>query len=524
MTTSQAAGAAVGTGLFLSLAQPTMSVASLAWVGLVPLLLAVRGAGPRKALGLGYLAGMSLYLPVLYWIAPTISNYTRVSTPLAIGVLVLLCLTVASFVAVFALTVEWLADGGIPRVVSAPLVWVALEWSRMYVPAAFPWALLGYSQYGVLPVIQSADLFGVWGVSALLVFVNAVIAEVAVDGVPRHRALLAAAAVTVVATVVYGWVRIEQVDGLEPQGRLTVGVTQGNVAQDRKWNEALQDEILDAYLELSRDAARDGAELVIWPEAALPVIANHDLRTSRLTDFATATDTYMLVGAPAVELHHGRPPRQFNSVFTVVPDHGFAERYDKIQLVPFGEYVPFGWLMSWVGKAVEGIGTFGRGTRHVVFEGPPVLTPAGERPARFAALICYEGIFPGLTRRFVVDGADFLVNVSNDAWYGRTSAPHQHLAMAAVRAVENRVPLVRSTNTGVSAIVDAVGRIRERTPLFERAVFVDELVLREHGSLYLVIGDLFVYVCLGVVALLVAVRLQGRGVLIRTGNRGIVRR
>lgn len=196
--------------------------------------------------------------------------------------------------------------------------------------------------------------------------------------------------------------------------------------------------------------------------------------------------------------------------------------YDKIRLVPFGEYVPWGGLFGLVQKAVEGIGDFGAGTTYTVFEGLPEDADAG--PRRASALICYEAIFPDLTRRFARAGADLLVNISNDAWYGRTAAPYQLLAMIAVRAVENRVPLVRATNTGVSAVVSATGEIRRPTRLFEEAVVVEDVELVRAFSLYTLLGDWIVYVSLVLVSGLAWVRRRSGAVLIPADRHGILAR
>jgi apolipoprotein N-acyltransferase len=227
----------------------------------------------------------------------------------------------------------------------------------------------------------------------------------------------------------------------------------------------------------------------------VPFFLNHDPRRVRLQHFSDQTDAWLLVGAPGYERMPNGAPRQYNQAWMVAPQKGLDGPYNKIMLVPFGEYVPFGGLLGWVQKAVEAVGDFGRGTAPVVFEGPSVRGPAGNVNVELAPLICYEGIFPDLVRRFVAEHADILVNISNDAWYGRTSAPYQHLAMSAMRAVENRVPMVRSTNTGISAVVDPVGRIRSRTPLFEQVFFVDSVALVHGGSIYTRIGDVFVYAC-----------------------------
>ena len=280
------------------------------------------------------------------------------------------------------------------------------------------------------------------------------------------------------------------IEGRPVRGRVSVGFVQGNVAQSEKWDPARQEEILSRYLRLSRRAAERGARLIVWPEAAVPFFLEQDPRRSRIVDLARDTGAWLLVGAPGFR-RTADGFRQLNQAWLIGPDQGLVGWYDKIQLVPFGEYVPFGFLLSWVNKAVEAVGEFDRGRDAVVFSGLPV----GGRPVRFGVLICYEGIFPGLTRRFVAGGADFLLNISNDAWYGRTSAPYQHLAMASLRAVENRVPLVRATNTGISAFVEPTGRIVGRTPLFEESIAVRDVTLRPGSSLYARWGNWFLWFC-----------------------------
>ena len=515
MARGRALVAAAASGALLALSLPSYDLWPLAWFGLVPLLLAIRGRTPAGAFGVAWVGWLVFSLLALYWIAPTISNFTSISRPLSIGVLILLCMTSAVYVGVFGAALEWIAAAGISRVLAAPCLWVVVEWTRTFFPAAFPWALLGYSQYRVLPVVQIADLFAIYGVTAVLVFVNAGLAEIVRDGVRRHASLATAMILLVASVVGYGAVRLSVIDARAPTDQLEVGVAQGNIPQDEKWDPENEDTTLVRYLELSDRAAAAGARLIVWPEAAVPFFLGGDRRAIHLARLSDRTGTWLLVGAPGYERRDDGVARQYNQAWMVAPDNGLVGAYDKIELVPFGEYIPFGFLTSWVGTAVETVGQFGRGVAPVVFDGPPMGAGDRARPVGVGPLICYEGIFPDLTRRFVADGADVLVNISNDAWYGRTSAPYQHLAMAAVRAIENRVPLVRATNTGISALVDPSGRIRARTALFETAVFVDSVGVGGGGSLYTRIGDVLVYAMIGAIAVLAYLRIRLGSVLIR---------
>jgi apolipoprotein N-acyltransferase len=319
------------------------------------------------------------------------------------------------------------------------------------------------------------------------------------DGQPPKTGGMLALTIMLIVLVAWGFWRVHTLEVAPPAGSLRVGFIQGNVAQDEKWDPAYQNATLDRYTQLTHEAVAAGAELVVWPETAAPFFfqSESELR-DRVVAVATHEHVWLLLGSPAF----GREDAELvlhNRAYLVSPD-GEAERYyDKMVLVPFGEYVPFARLFFFVHKIVEGVGDLRAGREPVVF-----ATSRG----RFGTLICYEGIFPGLTRRFVAGGADFLVNITNDAWFGRTSAPYQHLAMVAVRAIENRVPIVRVANTGFSAMVDADGHIRWRTNLFETERRVDTVRWPGVSTLYTRVGDVFVYACM---LLLVLVTLLGMG-------------
>ncbi|MFT4571330.1 MAG: apolipoprotein N-acyltransferase [Hyphomicrobiaceae bacterium] len=505
-------------GLLLAVAFPKADLGFLAWAALAPLLVIIRGRSIGAAAALGWVTGFSFFSSILYWIPDTVSNFTTIAPSVATGLWFLMAAACAYSFAVFAAVVEWLAARGIARTVAAPAVWVVLEWARTFVIAGFPWASLGYSQMEYPVLVQAADLGGVYLISAFLILANAAMAEMVVareaqkgggsdaslhvaGAAPskhsRRFALLFVALPLVLA--LYGSLALRSVEQAPVLGSVRVGVVQGNVAQDQKWDPALREKILDRYLSLSEDVASMGAELVLWPEAAVPFYLGLDARAQKLARFAVSRDVWLLTGSPGVR-REDEVTRPYNQAWLVGPDGHWREPYDKIQLVPFGEYIPLGGLFGRVRIAAEAVGQFGRGTEHKVFEGPAILATAGGaaalgRPARFAPLICYEGIFPALTRRFAAAGADFLVNISNDAWYGDTSAPHQHLAMIMLRAVENRIPLVRATNTGISGFVSADGSVRATTALFEEDIAVQTLLLRDIFSFYRRFGDVFVALC-----------------------------
>ncbi|HYB98163.1 MAG TPA: apolipoprotein N-acyltransferase [Candidatus Limnocylindrales bacterium] len=521
---------AAASGALLTLAFPRVWLGWVAWFALVPLLIGLRRQSVRAAAGFGWVAGFVFYLATLYWIPDTISNFTTITPALATVIWFLLAAVAAYSFTFFAAGLEWLAAARISRLLAAPVVWVVVEWMRTFFIAGFPWNSLGYSQIDYLPIVQIAEWTSVYGISAGIVLTNVALAELWVRVQRRRsRQLLAtftaaapAWALILVAVSVpsllfaYGSLRIRMLDAQPYEGALRVGVVQGNVAQSQKWDVQYQDQILQRYLDLSEQAADQGARLLVWPEAALPFYFSLDERTSRLAEFTRRRGVDMLVGAPGLALGDDDQPTPYNQAWLVRADGSVQGPYDKIQLVPFGEYIPLHGLFGWVDIAVQAVGEFGRGTEHTVFESAPITAlpsvdgaeNASLRPARFGTLICYEGIFPALTRRFAVEGIDFLVNISNDAWYGDTAAPDQHLAMAALRSVENRMPMVRSTNTGISAFITAQGHVGPVTPLFEPDVAVETVLMRRSWSFYREYGDVFLYACMAVLALLAAMRVR----------------
>lgn len=481
---------AIVSGLALAAAFPTLDWEPLAWVGFVPLLTAIRGQSLGRAFRLGWLTGFVFYLATTYWVGYTIMHYTDVPTPVAAGIVVVMAAALAVYHGAFAAGLRFFERGGRDAVWLAPALWVTLEWLRGWFFIGFPWDDLGYSQYRFHDLVQVAEVTGVYGVSAVLVLFNVVVVSVLRErGAHVRRRLPALLTVTVLLVILpaLGRWRVAALASHPIAGTLRVGVTQGNVEQDRKWDPAFQDETLARYRDLTLAAVDAGARLVVWPETAAPFFFQEpgELRDAVL-DLTRRAGVPLLIGAPAFRQTERGPLEQRNRVYLIAPNGEEAGYYDKIELVPFGEYVPFQRVLFFVDRIVTAVGTLGAGDRATVFEIPE---------GRFGALICYEGIFPALTRRFVDGGADFLVNVTNDAWYGRTSAPRQHLVQATFRAIENRVPLVRAANTGISAFVDADGRIRWEGPLFEMLWRVEEIRWTGVRTFYTRFGDVFVWLC-----------------------------
>jgi apolipoprotein N-acyltransferase len=477
-------------GLFLALSFPLPGLSVLAWIALIPLLEGCRGLPPAKAARMGFVAGAAGFGGIVYWVNIVMTTYGGLPLPVSFVLYLLLVSYLALYPAAFAWILAVGGRAGISPMLAAPVVWTALEFVRAHLLTGFPWASLGHSQYRVLPLIQIADLTGVYGITFLLVFGNVVLwglgrGLLAGDRYPYRWA--AAFFLLLAAVATYGGLRLTAPESGEP---LRVALLQGNIPQDVKWDPAFQESTLSVYERLSREAGAASARLIVWPESAAPFYLQDDrLRTDRIQSLARDLQSSMVVGSPAYETGV-QGIRYLNSAYLIDRQGTVVGRSDKVHLVPFGEYVPLAPLLPFVSKMVTGIGDFsaGRGTF-------PLTTADGP----LGVLICFEVIFPEISRGYVQNGARLLVNITNDAWFGRSSAPYQHLSMTVFRAVENRVPLIRSANTGISAIVDSRGHIRGMTPLFKTTKLGGEIRINNEKSIYTRHGDLFALACLAAV-------------------------
>jgi apolipoprotein N-acyltransferase len=493
-------------GLLLTGAFPDVGFNWLAWIGIVPLLAAVRNLPWRKGFGLGFLAGMVHFLTLVYWVAYTMRTYGHLPWPVCISILALLAACLALFFAYFTALVCRLRPQPLSTLFLAPIIWVALEYLRSFFLSGFPWELLGYSQYKELHLVQISDILGVYGVSFLIVLANTAvfflllnIAKFDWNGV-RITRRFAAAALTLCVSLnglnwFYGAHRLMQVDKLGADApSIRAAIVQGNIEQAFKWDPAFQEATIDKYLRLSQSVVERQPELVVWPETALPFYFRYDVPlTEKVQEGVRRLGAYFLVGSPSFE----RGPRRidyYNSAYLIDPQGNVLGKYDKTHLVPFGEYVPLKRWLPFLGKLVEQVGDFSRGDI-----GETIDWPYG----KLGVLICYEGIFPDIAQTMVRNGANLLVNITNDAWYGRSSAPYQHFSMTVFRAIENRRALIRSANTGISGFVDPVGRILGKTALFSDAAEVRQVPLMSKLSLYSRFGDAFAAACLAVTGILI---------------------
>ncbi|MEK7308925.1 MAG: apolipoprotein N-acyltransferase, partial [Nitrospirota bacterium] len=312
---------------------------------------------------------------------------------------------------------------------------------------------------------------------------------------------LVTAALIIALSLSYGVWRLKTV---EKGHTIRASVIQGNFEQNQKWDVRFHDDIKDTYIRLSKDAVAASPDFIVWPETAVPFIFGYDEPyTAELVEFQKTLGAYLLFGTVLTKDVKDSRYELSNSAVLMSPGGEVKSTYDKIHLVPYGEYVPLRKFFPFIGKLVAGIGDFRAGNEHTVMD----IQPRNDlrQPARIGNLICYEIIFPGLVRKFSNNGANLLVTITNDSWFGRSSAPYQHFSMAVFRAVENRAPVVRAASTGISGFIDAKGRIIRKSDIFSRTVLTEDIRIGSFKkTFYTGYGDLFAFLCIISCVLLIA--------------------
>ena len=477
---------------------PKFGHPAFAWIALTPLLVAVvvssSTTSPRKTFGLGLITGLVYYCGTLYWVVSVMQTFGGLSPVVAFLVGLLLWSFLSLYVGLFALLVRYaVIRFGAPGLWLSPAFWVATEWWRSSVGLSFHWAALGASQATVVPIAQAASVVGVFGLSAIVALVSTAAAAVSVSRQAVHvRGALAVGAL-LVAIAVGGLVRVNRGGWLNDGDPVRIGLVQGSVDQEQKYDDRFQHAIIQRYVDLSRRAIQLGAQVVIWPESSTPFFFNPNVPLAApIRRLAMETRTPFLLGTDVIEPKTAdRPARLYNAAMLLTADGQVAQTYRKMSLVPFGEYVPMKSLLFFADKLVEGVGDFAAGTDPVVFD-------ADGR--RMSVAICYESVYPDIARTFVQRGSQLLVTITNDAWFKRSSAAFQHFDQGLLRAIEEGRYVVRAANTGISGAVDPYGRVLSRTDLFVPAVAVVDVKLNRSRTIYSRVGDVTVWMSLALTA------------------------
>ncbi|HEY4052416.1 MAG TPA: apolipoprotein N-acyltransferase [Terriglobales bacterium] len=484
---------------------PLPNLYVLSWIAVAPLLIAILRARRPPTLQLqagikllpahrlqgfllGYVCGILWYGGNCYWVYSTMKQYGGISAPGAAGLLFLFCLYLGLYHGLFGLLVATVARASERMaLVASPFLWVAVELARTRI-TGFPWDLLGVAQVDNIPLARIVRFTGVYGISLEIMVVNTAFAAAFIIRRSRRMQLLLAATAAAFVLQIGRWMPIPAF----PTDRSAV-LVQPNIPilAGGDWTQQYFQDTLSDLARISLTAANGEQrhpELIAWPESPAPFYSNDPLFQAAVTNVARSAQAWMVVGSVGTLTASPRAPHPqiFNSAALVSPGGEWVARYDKVHLVPFGEYVPFKSLFGFAGGLTKEVGDFSQGM---------VRAPLTAGDEKLGVFICYESIFPDEVRRFAANGAQVFVNVSNDGWYGDSGAYAQHLKQARMRAIENDRWLLRDTNTGATAAIDPYGRVAQTIPRKIRTALSASYTLENSTTFYTRHGDWLAYVC-----------------------------
>lgn len=490
-------------GILLFLSFPRYGSGVVAWIALIPLFWAIKDVNSIwQGMLLGFITGLVCHIGLIYWITYVVVNYGYLPVYLGIIIMLLLACYLSFYTALFAAGILFLRQK-IALFFAAPVLWVCLEYCKSYLLTGFPWENLGYSQYLNHYLVQFADITGVFGLSFLIVLANAALFELIIKKSAREFIFAAAVVLIIAGVLIYGANRSKQVNEvLQKAAGIEVSLIQGNINQSIKWNDGYRKETIDIYERLSLQNAPEKEGLFVWPETALPFnYQDVDQFHEQVRDISLKTKNWFIFGSTSYENSKDNT-NFYNSAYLLSPEGEIKGRYDKVHLVPYGEYVPLRNVFPFIKKLTAGMGDFSSGTGYY---------PLNIDKKKIGVLICYEGILPFAAATYKKEGAELLVNITNDAWFGATSAPFQHFSMAVFRAVETRLYLIRAANTGISAIINPQGEIVAQTDIFEKAAIKRNVKYSNIKTIYAEYGDFLVIICFGLIIFFcVLVLLKGR--------------
>jgi len=490
----------------LILAFPKTDLSVCAWVGLIPLLFVLDGKRPWAAFRSAYVCGLIFFAGTLSWFFHLTQWFSFIA---AFGI-ILLFLYLALYFGIFGLAYNLFSRrSSLFKLFLLPSVWVVLEFIRAHLFTGFDWVSLGHSQYKNLPIIQIADMTGVFGVSFVVVMVNVALKELIVvnfiqktpEAQKRLSVLMGTTAIVVAGVLGYGTLRLSpSAHPHQSATRLSVAVIQANIPQEEKWQKSAWPDVMAKHITLSEEAAQQNPDLIIWPETSYPGHLWNDRELfTQLEDLVRRVKIPLLFGSVVKEGED-----YYNTAILLSKNGEVRETYRKVHLVPFGEFLPLRSVLPFLSDLV-GIGDFTAGEEWTIFSSP---SGNGEKEGDglFSVLICFEDTVARLSRQFVRRGSQLLVNMTNDAWFGDTKAPFMHLQSSVFRTVENRRGLVRAANTGTSCFVNQWGGITDcvkkekgskakKTHISGYAI--TEVDFTRQTTLYTKFGDIFTILCFG---------------------------
>lgn len=493
-------------GVLTALSFPKFNLSFFAWISLIPFLYVLAQRTPKQSFVLGLIAGVSFNAILIYWVPDVPAHYGNLSIGMSLLIYAVFVLYLALFWAFFSLCFAKIRSA-YPSLsfLLAPFLWISFEYILTHLLTGFPWGLLGYSQYKNLWLLQLASITGIYGLSFILVLFQS---SFVYSMIHKRRIHFFLVLFLILIIHVWGWLSMPKT--VDTTDSFKASVIQGNVSSDIDWTQVSDRQKWDLFqrhLDLSASAYAEGSGLIVWPEFTVPLCFScrngiYPEFKQSLLDFVEENGSTLLIGTTETAVSQ-QNFHYFNAALCLQPGLHMSA-YFKMHLVPFGEYTPYKKVFFFIEKMTRAIGEITPGSEYVLHE---------YEGKKFGSPICYEIIFPNLVRNFVKKGAEFLVTITNDSWYGNSAAPYQHFAIAVVRAVENRRYLLRAATTGVSGIVDPYGRIIHRSEMMTQTYLTERIIPIDKLTLYSSLGDYvpLISLTLGALFLILAIVIKKNG-------------
>ncbi|MCB9480326.1 MAG: apolipoprotein N-acyltransferase [Desulfobacteraceae bacterium] len=461
----------------------------LIWFSLIPLFTLISSTQNKFKTGL--IAGTIIYTSSLIWLVPTISNYGGLPTVSSFAAIVLLGFYLGLYTGIFSILFPDVEKKTVLSFFLIPALWTGLDFFSSFLFSGFPWVFAGYSQYKNLSLVQISSITGVYGITYYIVLINcamfilfkSVLKNKKLNN-PKNLIICGLTASITISIALYGNSHLQNTKQLIKKSvHITTALVQANIPPEKKHGDSIKS-MLQKHLNLTRTAGSK-FDLAIWPETALPypVFLDKEILYS-IDDFAKKNGNLIIGFLDIKKNNSGYILRNRAQLFPL--ENNQFNFYDKIHLVPFGEYIPLKKYFPFFSKFIVPTGEFSPGKSNLTFD---------HNKIRAGVKICFEIIFPGLVKDQVKNGANIIINLTNDAWFGKTAGPHQHLAISVLRAVENQRTVARCANTGISAHILPTGEIISKAGLFETKTIIENVPLIEEKTIYTKYGDFFAYIC-----------------------------
>ena len=487
-------------GILIIVSAPKLELTGCIWFAFVPLFFALREKTPRQAFWIGFVLGAIVSLGGAYWVVHTLQEFGHLSLWLAIPIFLIFCTFYNFHFAIFTYILKRFPLS-LPFIFWIPILFTAIEY---LFPQIFSWHL-GAVLYKKLWLIQTAELTGVYGMTFLIVLVNTFIFELILwikketDIFPKYACIITLT--LMLFSSAYSYFQLSRYhELLKNAPKIRAALIQTNIGNLEKlqaskgYSGAVRHTQATNEQLVLKAAKTPGLDLIVLPETAVPgyFTTDYPANQTEIFELASKADIPLVFGG--YDKTDENPFRAYNSIFLISPHFQVLGRYNKTHLLAFGEYLPLSQWFPAMKQWVPQISDFAHGTQ------PEVLSLTKE--LRFAPLICLEAIFPSFVRKFVKQGAQFIITVTNDSWFGDTSSPYQHRMLHVWRAIENRTPMLRVANTGITTFIDLTGKIRSETPLFQEKILIDEVGIIQNQTLYTKYGDVVAYVIIAMLILL----------------------